>query len=250
MQLNEGIGFMATELLAELMTAKAERDKSRQDVFRGLLKRLVAGEKVPTAQVLDTLEKCGRTPEELARLVDLVNRRTQWAESLRLAAEAEKTIAECDELLAAEAAEWRTLEEEHQARRYPITSRREQAVQRISEAMTARQSLIQSASAPDISAEVEQAEAAQWEAWAVAQKLAKDLEEKQELLSKVNALIEKETQRGVTLQQLSYEVATQEELPGLIEALTQQHKAAVEKARQLEEKAKAISEKRLDPLAV
>lgn len=138
---------MISGLLEKLSKRKTERDAKSRNDWAAFVVQVADGKLSDPDAILTQLEERQRTPEELQNSIDLLHRRREWAKQASAGDAAE---TEYPKLMQQQADAEKALQkmiEEHNAKQEPLQARIENARAAISNAGTAKRSLIDTVSA-------------------------------------------------------------------------------------------------------
>jgi chromosome segregation ATPase len=226
----------------------ALRDRRAADeanIWKTLKVELASGKMPTPEEVLERLEACGKTPEELQEALELIERRRGFAATLKTAIEAEATVVECDEQLREIDARHEELLQQLRAEVAPIQARREIAERQARERGDAERRLRETATDPELLATLKQLEDLSSELGREGIELDDMIRREQQSLIDNRAIADRQSQGNIDA--LKRKIAEQEER---INSRSERKDQIRQRQRELEQQRKSITERQLDPLAV
>ena len=136
---------MIAGLLEMLTRRKGEAARKAATIWQQLVIAVAEGEEIDADEVLSSLERLGRTPDDLAKAVELLTQRRAWGATVAAGTTAEIAHPQVKKKIADELAAFAELEAAHAARLRPLHGLERAAQHALSEAASARRSLFETA---------------------------------------------------------------------------------------------------------
>ena len=134
--------------LERLTKRKVEIERKTGGEWQTLVTTVADGKEIDPDETLTALARLGKSTDDLAKGVELLNQRRAWSALVTAGAKAETEHSRITTLIEAEVAAFAALEEKHEATVWPMTRAKAAAAQAMMEASEARRRLVETASDP------------------------------------------------------------------------------------------------------
>ncbi len=139
---------MISEFLERLTKRKGEIQRKGASEWQTLVIAVADGQEIDPDETLTVLARLGKSTDDLAKGVELLNQRRAWSALVAVGATAEAEHPAITKKIESEVAAFAALEEKHEATVWPMTRAKAAAAQAMSDSAEARRRLVETANDP------------------------------------------------------------------------------------------------------
>ena len=139
---------MIAEFLEKLTQRKTEVARQAATVWQQLVITIADGKSIDADATLAALDRLAKSPDDLAKAVELLNQRREWSALVSAGAKAESEHPKIIRKIDLEIAAFTALEDAHDAAMRPMHGAERSAVQCIADGSEARRRLVETATDP------------------------------------------------------------------------------------------------------